>query len=176
MKIYTRTGDDGTTGLLGNERRAKTDPIFDAIGAVDVLNAHLGLAASIATEELHKQLQEIQSRLFDLGAELAQIGATPRTIVSVQEADVAILESQIDAATAELAPLRNFILPGGTELAARLHVARTVCRRAERAALAHENRPELLRFLNRLSDWLFVMARLANHRADRPDHIWQPRT
>lgn len=180
MKIYTKSGDDGTSGLLGEERRPKADPIFDALGSIDELNACLGLACNEAYAELSVRLQEIQSRLFDLGAELAQVNKTGREIRSVETEDVTELEADIDRSDSEVAPLRNFVLPGGTELAARLHLARTVCRRAEREVLrlaqGTEIRREPLIYLNRLSDWLFAMARLANARANVPDQIWHPRS
>lgn len=178
MKIYTKTGDQGETGLLGTERVSKTSDVIEAIGAVDELNSVLGwvAAASNEAQDLTASLHRIQKLLFDLGGELAQAQEINRSIRSISGADIQLLEDQMDAATAGLPTLRNFILPGGTELAARLHIARSVCRRAEREVLRfhaqHPLRTELPTFLNRLSDWCFVMARWANHCADRADILW----
>jgi cob(I)alamin adenosyltransferase len=183
MKIYTRTGDDGTTGLIGGSRVAKSDPAIECYGTVDELNASIGLAVVVADAELAGWLRETQGELFTLGAHLSvpAKGKPPAaaSIPDVRDAWVTRLESQIDAADAMLPPLANFILPGGTELAARLHVARTVCRRAERLLVAlasgREINPVIHTYLNRLSDWLFVQARRANHLAGTPDVPWVSR-
>ena len=178
MKIYTRTGDDGSTGLVGGSRVAKSDPRLECYGTVDELNAALGLAGTAADRELLASLREVQGELFAIGSHLATPVGTPRaaTLPPVDPAWAARLESQIDAADAALPPLRNFILPGGTDPAARLHLARTICRRAERLLVGLSNDlpvdPVILTYFNRLSDWLFVQARRANHRAGEPDVPW----
>lgn len=177
MKIYTRTGDDGTTGLFGGGRVSKADPRVDAYGTVDEANAALGWArAAGLPASVDAVLATAQATLFDVGAALASpapLGATPAPGAA---ADVADLEAAIDALDAVLEPLKTFILPGGTEGAARLHVARTVVRRAERAVVDLAARepvdPAVVRYLNRLSDLLFVQARAANRAAGRPDVPW----
>jgi cob(I)alamin adenosyltransferase len=156
----------------------KDDHRVEAYGAVDELNAHLGFVrAENADAGIDAVLDSIQHRLFDLGAELATPAGATAGSAAISDADVASLEHAIDTHQAELPPLREFILPGGTPVAAALHVARTVCRRAERrlVTLAGEEpvRAELLRYLNRLSDLLFVLARVANRRAGRADVTWQ---
>jgi cob(I)alamin adenosyltransferase len=187
MKIYTRTGDEGGTGLFGGERVSKDDARVCAYGALDEANATLGVCAATADlpAELRTQLHVLMSDLFDVGAELATPATDEATLRGklgslVDQARVTALEHAIDAAEAELAPLRTFILPTGTEAAARLHLARTVVRRAERevVALSHAHfvRPVVVMFLNRLSDALFVWARLANARAGVPDAPWQKRS
>lgn len=179
MKIYTRTGDDGTTGLLGGQRVRKNDLRIDCCGTVDELNAALGLASVRAEATLVAFLREIQNDLFTLGSHLGHPSNTPPTgqIPPLDTPVVARLEQQIDAAQKELPELHGFILPGGSETAARLHVARAICRRAERLvvelALQQPVEPLVVPYLNRLSDWLFVMARLANHRAGLGDAHWQ---
>jgi cob(I)alamin adenosyltransferase len=180
MKIYTRTGDSGATGLFGGERVAKTHPRVEAYGAVDELNACVGLAAAgCGDAALAARLTQVQARLFDVGADLATppgAGASA-WLTRVPDAWVADLESEIDAMEAELAPLTSFILPGGTPASAALHLARTVCRRAERRVVGARSAGEdvsdaVAVYLNRLSDWLFVAARLANARAGVPDVPW----
>jgi cob(I)alamin adenosyltransferase len=180
MKIYTKTGDDGSTGLFGGQRASKADPRIECYGTVDELNAAIGWAAVCADSDLQSMLRAVQNELFDIGAHLA----TPRdssakksaTLPALDESMVARLEREIDDADAILPPLRNFILPGGSESAARLHVARTVCRRAERLVVGFAQHdpvlPVMITYLNRLSDWLFVQARLANHRAGVLDVLW----
>lgn len=181
-KIYTRTGDDGKTGLIGKGRVAKDDPRVTAYGTVDELNAVLGLvraelAATAATPDgVDPLIARIQHRLFDLGAELA----TPAAMANQQtigDTHVAELEAAIDRYEAQLEPLREFILPGGCRLAAEFHLARAVCRRAERLvvtlAAGAAVRPEVLRYLNRLGDLLFVLARSANAAAGEADVTWQ---
>lgn len=177
MKIYTKTGDTGTTGLAGGRRLEKTDQRFDAIGAVDELNAALGVCRSAdPASSLAVEIEKIQSRLFDLGAELGSPDEGRREVRTLGERHVHQLEASIDAQTAALPLLRNFILPGGTLLAAQLHVARTVCRRAERSVLALANieavRGVIPMYLNRLSDWLFTAARTANHTSNVEDIEW----
>ena len=181
MKIYTRTGDDGTTGLLGRDRVPKHDLRVEAYGSVDELNAVLGVAHAHDTGQLFGELlPAIQSSLFDVGAELATIDAAMlEKLARVTDAEVAQLEREIDRLEADLPPLTRFVLPGGTPLAAALHHARTVCRRAERRVTALSAREPvsgaIVRWLNRLADLLFVMARWANSRAGVPDRLWEPR-
>jgi cob(I)alamin adenosyltransferase len=181
MKIYTRTGDDGTTGLLGRDRVPKHDVRVEAYGSVDELNAVLGMARAHDTAaHFGELLATVQTQLFDVGAELATVEPKMlEKLALVGDTHVTTLEHEIDRCEQGLAPLANFVLPGGTPLAAALHHARTVCRRAERrvTALAATEpvRPELVRWLNRLADLLFVMARAANARAGVPDQTWVPR-
>jgi cob(I)alamin adenosyltransferase len=180
MKIYTKTGDQGLTGLFGGGRVSKDVPRIEAYGTVDELNAVLGVVrATDLPEAIDEVLQSVQHALFDLGAELATPDPPSKGIRRISAARVQQLESWIDQFEAHLAPLRNFILPGGTPTAAQLHLARTVCRRAERrlVTLAGESAERqgalTLIFLNRLSDLLFVLARAANAAAQRPDVPWQ---
>ncbi|MBO9504358.1 cob(I)yrinic acid a,c-diamide adenosyltransferase [Qipengyuania flava] len=183
-KIYTRTGDAGTTGLVDGSRLPKHDVRMEAIGAVDEANSALGLAAAILGDNEHgQQLFRIQNDLFDLGADLA----TPATedddfapsemVLRMVAAQTEWLEQAIDAANANLEPLTSFVLPGGSEASARLHVARAATRRAERAmtAMAEQLRtnPQALAYINRLSDYLFVLARTAND-GGRSDIKWVP--
>jgi cob(I)alamin adenosyltransferase len=182
-KIYTRTGDAGETALFGGGRVRKDEVRVEALGAVDELNAAIGavraeLARSgTAPAELDSLLARLQHQLFDLGAELATPNPRPSSTPSVSERHVAGLERAIDDYEAELEPLRAFILPGGVPAAAGLHVARGVCRRAERrmVALSAEApiRGELLQYMNRLSDLLFVLARAVNKAHRLPDITWQ---
>lgn len=183
-KIYTRTGDAGTTGLVDGSRLPKHDVRMEAIGAVDEANSALGLAAAILGDSEHaQQLFRIQNDLFDLGADLA----TPATedddfapsemVLRMVAAQTEWLEQAIDAANANLEPLTSFVLPGGSEASARLHLARAATRRAERAmtAMAEQLRtnPQALAYINRLSDYLFVLARTAND-GGRSDIKWVP--
>jgi len=182
VKIYTKTGDAGETGLFGGPRVKKSDPRVEAYGDVDELNAAVGAARAIVEDpEIDRHLARIQDELFCVGAELA----TPHeakarsAIPPVEAAWAATLEVAMDGWDGELPPLRQFVLPGGTRTAAALHLARCVCRRAERriVALAAEAEvaPEALVYVNRLSDFLFVAARIANHRARRDETAWDPR-
>ncbi|MGH7213907.1 MAG: cob(I)yrinic acid a,c-diamide adenosyltransferase [Tepidisphaeraceae bacterium] len=187
MKIYTKTGDDGTTGLVGGMRVSKCGARIECTGAVDELNATIGLVVAgagspIASDvALSEALRLIQDELFVIGSHLATPAddvAAQRALPPLNAASVTRLEEQIDAADQELPPLRQFILPGGTELAARLHLARTICRRAERVIVqflsGDADAPQLVvKYLNRLSDWLFVQARFANHRAGAADVPWR---
>lgn len=177
MKIYTRTGDAGETSLFDGTRVTKSDTRVAAYGDVDELNACLGLArAQLNDEQLVEMLERLQRDLFALGARLADPAhkiAGRVTKAAVTAEDVARLEGWIDTLEAELPPLRRFILPGGSPAGATLHVARTVCRRAERAIIDLEGLDrDLLIYVNRLSDLLFVMARAANHRAGVPETEW----
>lgn len=183
MKIYTRTGDDGTTGLFGGARVPKESLRVTAYGQIDELNACLGVArAQIAEREFCDVLVELQRDLFTLGAELGCVpGKTDRLPMTLIGADdVSRLERHIDAAEALLAGLQNFVLPGGSPGAAALHFARTVCRRAEREALSLAKteavRSELLVYLNRLSDLLFALALRVNSAQGVAETPWAPRS
>lgn len=186
MKIYTRTGDGGETGLFGEERVPKDDPRVCAYGSVDEANAVLGLArAELArTAEaggLDADLERLQSLLFDVGSDLATpLHARQRHMIrAVDPRDVADMEALIDRYHAELPRLTNFVLPGGTAAAAALHMARAVVRRAEREAVTAARtsgiNPEAIKLLNRLSDLLFTLARAANLRATVTESIWRGR-
>ena len=182
-KIYTRTGDDGQTGLFGGGRIQKSDPRMDAIGTIDELNATLGLV-QVELQCMEKPpadfaefCDRLQHQLFNLGAELAAPGLSTGSAHRIEEADIANLEAAIDCWEATLEPLREFILPGGCPAAAQLHFARAVCRRAERILVSLTKadpalRGELLRFINRLSDALFVAARATNRAAGIADVKW----
>jgi cob(I)alamin adenosyltransferase len=178
MKIYTKTGDDGTTGLIGGDRVRKCDARLECFGTVDELNAALGLAAVTAPAGIGRLIREVQNDLFVLGSHLATPAETgyQAALPPLDESLITRLEMQIDTAETTLPPLQQFILPGGTETAARLHLARTICRRAERLLVDFSlDRPvpsTVLTYVNRLSDWLFVHARLANHEAGMPDVPW----
>jgi cob(I)alamin adenosyltransferase len=181
-KIYTRTGDEGETSLLGGRRVRKDDLQIEAIGTVDEVNAALGVAraelarSGVVLENLDQELGDIQHRLFDLGAELARISAGEKRAGSLGETHVAGLESLIDHYEAQLEPLRAFILPGGSPAASQLHVARCDCRRCERLlvrlAAVEPVRGDVLQYINRLSDLLFVLARAVNRAAGVPDVVW----
>ena len=178
MKIYTRTGDDGSTGLIGGRRVRKSELRIECYGTVDELNASLGLAAVVAPPALAARLRAAQNDLFVLGSHLAvpTEGKPPVSLPALDESIPARLESEIDVAEAELSPLRSFILPGGGEAAARLHLCRTICRRAERLVVllaAEQPVPSVVvRYLNRLSDWLFVQARWCNRQQGVEDIPW----
>lgn len=181
-RIYTRTGDGGDTALVDGTRLPKDAPRVAAYGTVDELNATLGLVRLHAEGPLAEGIARIQNDLFDLGADLATPGferdaEAKRPPLRVVAAQITRLEHEIDTMNADLAPLRSFVLPGGSALAAHLHLARTVCRRGERAAVtlaaAETVNPDAVRYLNRLSDWLFVAARVANDLGSR-DILWVP--
>jgi len=180
LKVYTRRGDRGETDLFGGPRVAKNELRVEAYGAVDELNAVVGRAAAATVhQDLRDTLAEVQNLLFDLGGTLATPDAGQRAksrVPSVEQRDIDAAEARIDALERELEPLKRFVLPGGTAAAAELHVARTVCRRAERRCVAlHREDPVdevSLGYLNRLSDLLFVMARVENRRADVADVAW----
>ncbi len=177
-RIYTRLGDDGRTHLADLSRVAKTDPRIEAVGAVDELNAAVGLA--VAAGDLPARyadwMAQIQNDLFDLGADLSHpvpSAGDEAPTTAVDEQYVAWLESVCDRVNADLPELRSFVLPGGTQLAAHLHMCRTVCRRAERRALAVPAiSPYITRYLNRLSDLFFILSRAANNSGEEP--LWQP--
>ena len=173
-KIYTRTGDDGTTGLGDGSRLPKDSPRVDAMGLVDTLNAFVGrILAHDVPQAVRERLVDVQHDLFDLGAELCLPGVT-----KIGDEHVARLERALDGFNADLPGLKEFILPGGSAAAADAHLARTACRNAERAVVALA-RGEAVgdgprRYLNRLSDLLFVIARVVNRAAGQPDVLWQP--
>ncbi|MGI9360231.1 MAG: cob(I)yrinic acid a,c-diamide adenosyltransferase [Parasphingorhabdus sp.] len=183
-KIYTKTGDDGTTGLVGGARVAKNDPRMAAIGDVDELNSVLGVAiCQLDDGKLLKSLQVIQNDLFDLGADLATPAdegddfAPSEMVLRVTPSQVERLESEIDAVNDGLDPLTSFILPGGSNAAAAIHLARATARRAERTAVSAAQvmalNPQALAYLNRLSDYLFVVARMLNN-GGKSDILWVP--
>ena len=180
-KIYTKKGDDGTTGLGGGQRVPKDALRVEAYGTVDELNSHIGVALAFGLcDRLTDVLTSVQNELFDLGSDLCFVEEDKARfpLPQMEERHVVRLENLIDEMTAETGALQNFILPGGSVGAAYLHVARTVCRRAERevATLAGEEGvgPYVLSYLNRLSDALFVMARYENAETDTPEPLWQP--
>ena len=181
MKIYTRTGDDGLTALFAGGRVSKHHLRVECYGTVDELNSALGLARALQPlAPTDGRLHTVQRQLFNLGADLATpLDAPTNYIVRVPAEDVAWLEAEIDAMTAELPELHAFILPGGTPAAAQIHVARTICRRAERLATAlaeHEAlNPQAVPYLNRLSDFLFTLARWENHQSGVEDERWTVR-
>jgi len=183
VKIYTKTGDDGQTGLFGGARVSKASPRVEAYGTIDELNAAIGVARAAGVgEELDVLLSAVQSELFNLGAELATVPGKEALlkIPLLDERQIAKLEAAIDVSEAALPPLKNFILPAGTPGAAALHLARTVCRRAERALVGlpedEAARAELKIYLNRLSDLLFSLARQVNLRAGVEDDPWSQRS
>lgn len=177
-RIYTRGGDAGETSLGDGSRVSKLDVRIAAFGAVDELNSHLGtVLAGELPDRFRPWLERIQNELFDVGADLSvPLSAGDR--LRIEQPSIDALEGMCDDANADLPELRSFVLPGGTEASARLHVARTVCRRAEREALVadreHGVNPLVLRYLNRLSDLLFILARAANAGTDEP--LWKPGT
>lgn len=185
VKVYTRGGDGGETALFGGQRVRKDSARVAAYGEVDELGAAVGVArAELEDADLNEWLATVQSSLFDLGGELAipdveTLEAKGKGVPRIVDGDVEALERWIDQLDGELEPLRNFVLPGGTRAAAALHLVRTVCRRAERevVSLAQSEAvaPVLIRYLNRLSDLLFVMARTANHRAGVAEPTWAGR-
>ncbi len=181
-KVYTKTGDDGKTSLGNFERVAKYDLRVEAYGTVDELNSHLGMARLVSTGDMAAKLLSIQNDLFDLGADLCRPnmdldGDAEYDVLRIVQSQVERLEQEIDAMNEPIAPLKTFILPGGSQLAAHLHVCRTVARRAERLAVElafhdHVN-PEATKYLNRLSDWFFVASRVANNNGS-DDLKWVP--
>lgn len=178
MRIYTRTGDDGTTGLIGGHRVSKDNPRVEAYGSVDELNAHIGLALAYlhSHEAFRDILQSVQNTLFVIGSELATPASRKPPVQPVSEAHIRQLEHWIDELENSLPALRHFILPGGSVPAAALHVARTVCRRAERRVVtlfhSEPGNEHIITYLNRLADLLFVMARAANASEGVQDVIW----
>ncbi len=182
MKIYTKTGDKGETSLFGGQRVSKDEPRIEAYGTVDELNTVIGSARAFnENERIDAILSDLQRRLFVLGADLATpTSAAKTTVPRISGDDIASLEKQIDEIEGELSPLRAFILPGGSKTAALLHNARTVCRRAERCVVSLKRKSEAseesLVFLNRLSDFLFVLARFANKISKVSETVWNTRS
>ncbi len=181
MKLYTKTGDDGTTGLFGGGRVPKASARVEAYGTVDETNAAIGVARATRLDgAMDRVLARVQEDLFTLGAELACVPGKEVKLAMglIGEPDIERIEQAIDEADAACPPLRSFVLPGGSPQAAALHVARTVCRRAERALLSLDDAPArsaLVVYLNRLSDLLFALSRRANGLAGVPDVPWNPR-
>ena len=180
MKIYTKSGDLGQTSLMGGKRVPKDDLRIQAYGDVDELNALLGVCrAHNSFKELGDILHQLQIELFDLGSDLATPLDSPVKVPRVQKTQVKKLEQWIDMIDAQLEPLQNFILPGGSALAANIHVARTVCRRAERKIVSLQNNleigEEVVKYINRLSDLLFMMARWANTLSGNHEEKWSAR-
>lgn len=177
MKIYTKTGDDGSTGLFDGRRVPKNDSHVKAYGSVDELNSVIGMAACIASDKIQERLRYIQSKLHELCADLATPADSKQENLRFSNEGISKLEDWIDEYDSELPPLKNFILAGGTELAGRLHFARTVSRRAERDVFEHslneKTTDSIIVFLNRLSDFFFVLARYANQKASVPDVVWK---
>lgn len=181
MKIYTKTGDKGTTSLVGGTRLSKAHIRIDAYGTVDELNAYIGLLRDQPVNEGRRDLlKEVQDRLFTIGSHLAsEANLTRKKLPDLRESDSELLEKEMDAMDAELPPLRAFVLPGGHASVSFTHVARTVCRRAERAIiLLHEQEPVeeiIIQYLNRLSDYLFVLSRLMTQELGAEEVSWKPR-
>jgi cob(I)alamin adenosyltransferase len=183
MKIYTKTGDAGRTSLIGGTKVMKSDPRIEAYGTVDELNSHIGLVSDYCNDEAAKIiLKEIQDRLFTIGSELA---CDPKKnikmpIPDLHESDVELLEKEMDKMDAELPQMKNFILPGGSPAVSFMHVARCVCRRAERACVNLNEKesnvnPIIIKYINRLSDYLFMLARYYGMKNNVPEIIWKAR-
>lgn len=181
MKIYTKTGDEGKTSLFGGKRVEKNHTRLEAYGTIDELNSVLGVSLAFCKDELTKKIiYEVQNSLFRVGSELA----TPpevksKAIVAISKEEIRNIEKVIDEIELKLNPLKNFILPGGSKSASFLHLARTVCRRAERKIivldLEESINPDIIVYINRLSDLLFVLARFANHISSTPEIEWKQR-
>jgi len=183
MKIYTKTGDTGKTSLIGGTKVLKSDLRIEAYGTVDELNSYIGVVSDHCNDELAKNiLKEIQDRLFTIGSELAcdPNKTTKLHIPDLHESDIELLEKEMDKMDAELPPMKNFILPGGTPAVSFMHVARCVCRRAERCSVnlqEHDGAvaPLIIKYLNRLSDYLFMLSRYTLMKNNAPEMIWKPR-
>jgi cob(I)alamin adenosyltransferase len=181
VKIYTKTGDEGTTSLIGGKRISKADLRIDTYGTVDELNSHVGLLRDQEVNlKRRAELIEIQDRLFTIGSTLAsEVNNTKVKIPTLQESDILFLEKAIDGMEADLPPMRSFVLPGGHPSVSVCHVARTVCRRAERLTIAlHQHEPInalVVKYLNRLSDYLFVLSRKMAKELDVVETPWKPR-
>jgi len=183
-KIYTRTGDKGTTSLIGGTKVPKSHLRIEAYGTVDELNSYIGLCRDLIPEEnIRALLLEAQDRLFTIGSSLAcDPGKEPKLkIPDLNENDILLLEKDIDAMNDKIPPMKSFVLPGGHPQVSQLHIARCVCRRAERCAVKLELEsleldPLILKYLNRLSDWLFVAARYVSHERNAVEIPWKPRT
>lgn len=180
MKIYTKTGDDGTTGLVGGSRVKKYALRLEAYGTIDELNAAVGMIEALnQDDEINKLLENIQNKLFNIGSRLAsdEKGEEFTANLAISEADVEMLENAIDGFESELPELTHFILPGGDQLVAQCHMARTICRRAERRIIefAEQDKvqPNLIKFINRLSDFFFVLARVSGFRRGVEERPWK---
>ena len=183
MKIYTKTGDKGTTSLIGGTKVPKSHLRIEAYGTVDELNSHIGLCRDIITmEDSKKVLLEIQDRLFTIGSSLAcdPIKEPAMRIPDLKEPDITLLEKEIDGMNASLPPMKFFVLPGGHPSVSQIHIARCVCRRAERCCVrleleSLEVEPVIIKYLNRLSDYLFILSRYAAHQLQAAEIPWKPR-
>ena len=183
-KIYTRTGDKGTTSLIGGTKVPKSHLRIEAYGTIDELNSHIGLCRDIIVDaRLREMLLEVQDRLFTIGSALAcdPIKEPKLRLPDLRERDVKLLEEDIDKMNEEIPPMKTFVLPGGHIVVSQLHIARCVCRRAERCCVRLETEslevePLILKYLNRLSDWLFVAARFISHQHNTIEIPWKPRT
>jgi cob(I)alamin adenosyltransferase len=183
LKIYTKTGDKGTTSLIGGTRVPKSHSRIEAYGTVDELNSYIGLCKDILTDsQLRTVLQETQDRLFTIGSSLAcdPDKETKMKMPDLKEDDVTYLEKEIDRMNEQLPPMKNFILPGGHPTVSHIHIARCVCRRAERCCVRlemekQEIEPIVVKYLNRLSDHLFVLARFVAHQLKAEEIPWKPR-
>lgn len=179
MKIYTKKGDSGQTSLFGGQRVSKSSKRIDAYGTVDELNSILGMAkAAVLSSQGEAWVTEIQQQLFVLGSDLATPASKKERINRIGESEITFLENAIDEMEKSLDPLKNFILPGGSQAGALLHFARTVCRRAERITVECRHEEEVsataIKYLNRLSDFLFVIARFENKTSGTPETTWNP--
>jgi cob(I)alamin adenosyltransferase len=183
MKIYTKTGDAGKTSLIGGTKVLKSNPRIEAYGTVDELNSYIGLVADFCNDDHTKHiLKEIQDRLFTIGSELAcdPDKNIKMSIPDLHESDISLLEKEMDEMDKELPVMKNFILPGGFPSVSFTHVARCVCRRAERCCVnlienGAEVNPLILKYINRLSDYLFMLARYTGMKNNTPEIIWKPR-
>lgn len=179
MKIYTKTGDNGTTSLIGGTRVQKNDPRLECYGTIDELNSYLGLIRdNYSSQDIQDQLLTIQQKLFIISAEIANDKPQKTNIPSISEADILSLEEIIDGISEELPPQKSFIIPGGHPVSSYCQIARTVCRRAERAIynIQPEKRPSMLStiYINRLSDYLFILARKALKDFNKSEITWNP--
>ena len=182
-KIYTKTGDKGNTALIGGTRVPKSHLRIEAYGTVDELNSYVGLCKDLLADEYNRNLlQEIQDRLFTIGSALAcdPVKEPKMQIPDLEEKDVLLLEKEIDTMNESLAPMKSFILPGGHSTVSHIHIARCVCRRAERCCVrlemeGNELEPVIIKYLNRLSDYLFVLARYASMLLKAEEIPWKPR-
>lgn len=183
MKIYTKTGDKGTTSLIGGTKVPKSHLRIEAYGTVDELNSHIGLCKDLVTDQkAQEQLLEVQDRLFTIGSSLAcdPIKAPKMRIPDLKETDVELLEKEMDRMNEVVPPMKSFILPGGHTTLSQLHIARCVCRRAERCCVrleleSLEVEAIIIKYLNRLSDYLFILSRFAGHQLNIPEIPWKPR-
>lgn len=180
-KIYTKAGDSGSTSLLGGTKVLKSDLRIEAYGTIDELNSYTGLCRDLLTDESSKKiLADIQDRLFTIGAVLAcdPSKEAKMRIPDLHESDIVLLEGEIDAISESLPEMKNFILPGGHPTISHLHIARCICRRAERACVRldeHNNHSLIIKYLNRLSDYFFVLARFTSHQLNVAENTWKPR-